>query len=658
MRFASTLQRANVVFAVFLVLAFGAAVFASQSGTAQDLPEATVLIQGSVLGPEGSGIEAALVTLYDASFEVVDEQETDQDGAYRFLLVDPGTYVISIGADCCLRGSVHIDATGTNLIYDVGPVHLEARPPVESEDVAVISGQVTDLDTEVPVANAEVYISNYFDPTGQCIDWCYGYASFWLPTDLAGRFDLNVNPGTSEVRANAPEYDQTVGAFSVTDYEWLDVPLRDAYNYTAVIYGVAQNAQGQPVADAWIEAYRSYGYGGCHSYDDGLCSVPVQSSPAAGGEWTFEPDEYTYASMETGPDGEWEIRISAGSVEVNAYAQDHMDARAHVTLEPQDERDVDLELVEIPPASVTLKGRVTDASTGSGISDASVQVENQQWGTWDGASTDDDGYYELKTRPGYAIVTIQRHAWLFACAIAEPVSQAVEDEAASSSTVVEPAMTMVACEPPEPQEKVTYLPSTQSASLVADETRTLNAALVPRPSPSSTFEGYVLDAQTGDAIEGAAVSFYNEVTRDWGDATTDADGSYSIDVYAGYYSVRVWAPGHFDGVATLEIDDGQTKRADFELEVGQKRYGHWARGGYDVAVAESGSGGTGAGADANQGPPRPSDGQRAFAGSGGGLGPYRAPLSDVDADGQAPGVGVVFALGLMGLVGLVMRRRN
>jgi hypothetical protein len=169
--------------------------------------------------------------------------------------------------------------------------------------------------------------------------------------------------------------------------------------------------------------------------------------------------------------------------------------------------------------------------------------------------------------------------------------------------------------------------------------------LIPRPAPTSAFQGYVLNATDNKAIPDAVVTFYNELTRDWGSATTDQDGSYKISVHAGYYSVRIWAPHHFDGVANLEIGQKETQRQDFVLEPGEKRYGYWGHGGYAVAD-KAASPGPPSSEQRAEGPPMPSQGQRAYVGAGGGLGPYQ----EVSAGGKSPGFeGLLVGLALIGV---------
>jgi subtilisin family serine protease len=80
--------------------------------------------------------------------------------------------------------------------------------------------------------------------------------------------------------------------------------------------------------------------------------------------------------------------------------------------------------------------------------------------------------------------------------------------------------------------------------------------------PVGTLSGVVTDAATGDPVGGAAVSITGEVERE---RTTAPDGSYSISLPVGDYTVTASAFGYEDGAITVSIVDGQTTTGDIAL---------------------------------------------------------------------------------------------
>ncbi len=75
-----------------------------------------------------------------------------------------------------------------------------------------------------------------------------------------------------------------------------------------------------------------------------------------------------------------------------------------------------------------------------------------------------------------------------------------------------------------------------------------------------SLEGTVTDAQTGDPIEGA------QVKAGFSTLLTGPDGSYSLNLAAGSYTVEVSAYGYFDDSQTVEVVADETANADFALD--------------------------------------------------------------------------------------------
>ena len=81
------------------------------------------------------------------------------------------------------------------------------------------------------------------------------------------------------------------------------------------------------------------------------------------------------------------------------------------------------------------------------------------------------------------------------------------------------------------------------------------------PPAKATVEGYVTDADTGEAIAGATVSL------DGLTAETDSNGFYRItDVEPGSYTVTASHPDYVSASTEVTLSAGETARVDFELE--------------------------------------------------------------------------------------------
>src|SRR5581483_7399558 len=98
-------------------------------------------------------------------------------------------------------------------------------------------------------------------------------------------------------------------------------------------------------------------------------------------------------------------------VRVSASAPDHLEASTSVEAKAGLTATVDLVLQKLPPDSVVVAGRVTDAQSGNAIPYASVSAENQRWGTYNGTTTDAQGNYEMRIKPDYTILTISAYKY-------------------------------------------------------------------------------------------------------------------------------------------------------------------------------------------------------------------------------------------------------
>lgn len=632
----------------FLLLTAGFSAFATPQAAAQNAPAAVYTIQGTVHDGKAQALSGASVTL-DQGGAALQTTTTAADGSYKFTQVAAGDYVVSGSHACCLRASVKASAGGLTMVTTAPDLVLRAKEAVASGDPVVLAGTVKSTADGKGLAGAHLEIDSYYS-TSKTGSSCAGdapcsmpsgYQHFSLDTDGTGAFDLQVNRGHAYVRATLKAYDTTSGPVDASkDTTGVSVPLRPHEDTTFRLHGVLQDDAGQAVANGWVNAGPDYSPT-CPPTAD--CAAQAKRTET-NGSWSYESGDAQWNSTQTKPDGSWELRIAAGTVRVSATAPDHLEAHAIVTGEKGGDLTVNLALERVPPDSVTVGGTVVDRATGKPIQGVSVGAENEKWGSWSNAQTDEQGHYELKAKPGFTVLTFSVNAYA-ACAV----------EARGGSPGGAPqAMPVRSCEPTAHADE--YLPAVQSFDAAADAKVTRDAKLAARPAATSVFQGYLLDAATGKGIADAVVTFYNEETRDWGSATTDADGSYKISVHAGYYTVRAWAEHHFDAVANPEIAEKATQRLDLTLVHGEKRYGY----AYPVMMtADGGAGGapmrSGAtqAPEASTGPAMPSDGQRVYEGKGGGLGPYHAAPP---ASGKAPIAPVAGLAGLAIAFAFVRRR--
>jgi len=103
-------------------------------------------------------------------------------------------------------------------------------------------------------------------------------------------------------------------------------------------------------------------------------------------------------------------------------------------------------------------------------------------------------------------------------------------------------------------------PLAAAAALVA-----LTFTLPAWAQPDSRITGVVRDA-TGAGIPGATVIATNQTTKGSTTATTGNDGSYSVSVTSGPYSVAASVTGFRRTVQDVEITSGASKQVDFSLE--------------------------------------------------------------------------------------------
>jgi bacillopeptidase F (M6 metalloprotease family)/subtilisin family serine protease len=110
-------------------------------------------------------------------------------------------------------------------------------------------------------------------------------------------------------------------------------------------------------------------------------------------------------------------------------------------------------------------------------------------------------------------------------------------------------------------ESYGYYPVTQPVTITPDVAVTKNFLL--QPMPWGTVTGTVTNARTGEPIDGARVEQLEDLRV--GPATTGAEGSYSLSLLVGSYTLKVSREGFKPYATTLTVSEGSTT-ADAALE--------------------------------------------------------------------------------------------
>jgi len=411
---------------------------------------------------------------------------------------------------------------------------------------------IDDADVEV----RDLWISEDGDRKGQ--------ARYETTTDENGAFEINVSEGPIGLQIDKFGHQTANLDVEISNDTAIEVPLPEVTGPVVQIHGTVADEEGPPVEDARVAADRSPN---CYEAEDErghVCESTkhVRESPDDESQALVDGEPHRvhydglddYARTQTDQNGEYELLMRPGNIEVDAYRDGYLRAETQVDATTPDEQ-VDLELTEIPPNSVTVTGTVTDENADP-IEDAQVNVANQAWGHHANVRTDEDGTYEVETKPGYTLVRVSADETYYLPCENPRHDDAKQDEEDCGRQTREQG----------------YLSAASSMIAEADETVTHDVSLPAAPSPDARLEGWVVNASSGEAIPNATVSVHNQVTNEHGRAETGEDGSYAIPVRAGYYTIRVHAPGHYPNATNAQVDADETGQVTLQVEPGQARH--------------------------------------------------------------------------------------
>ena len=105
----------------------------------------------------------------------------------------------------------------------------------------------------------------------------------------------------------------------------------------------------------------------------------------------------------------------------------------------------------------------------------------------------------------------------------------------------------------------------ESFQLALGATKDLPVGLAPIPGATSTAWGYVFDKDSGQPVEGARVTFMEKSGTLWTGTVSGAGGYYSLSLPAGYYEVRIEAPGYLSFTASMDVVEGASTQKDFSI---------------------------------------------------------------------------------------------
>lgn len=477
----------------------------------------------------------------------------------------------------------------------------------------------------------------------------------------------------------------------------------------ATLSGLVTDGHGNPVAGASV----SVNSWGPIYYETSATSEPTPDSPESSDEVDPDHDSNSttatstgsgyarpccysggFNSTVTGKDGRYSLGVWSGDMQVSVYRDGFASASAQVHAEPGDDASQDFTLKAFPAKTAHVVGKITDAKTGKGIGFASLSVRSPLYGLYECSWTDADRQASSGSgsagsgtmEPAKDDVAIMPYPYNPGCAISVHSDGSFDGNVTPGYTIVS-AYAWQDCSTSRDADGSTstscgpeYLPWTKTLDLPANQTTRLDIRLPSRPAPDATVSGYLVDAETGQAIPGASISFSNQETYAYGSATTDHDGSYSLRLRSGYHSVSVYANGYLSWEGVLQVPKGSSP-FDVELTPGQESYGGGCcyayamdkAGGPAPAVVQSSGGGSASAMTAAESRDLSAagggNGGEQYEDLGGGLGPYDAEKrADALVDSQpdnppesaskgSPGAGLLLTGLAFGLALVAVRRR-
>lgn len=480
-----------------------------------------------------------------------------------------------------------------------------------------------------------------------------------LVTDGSGTIETDLYPGYVDLHATHDGYKEISAEFHLEHNLSLTLEVAPFDQEPAVLHGqVVDKDSGEALDEGFVRVRPATD--AVHAerdsrertvQDDQGNEIRLHINQAA-------PVDRT-GSQPLDEDGTWSIEVVPGEYHVFARAVEHLEDERTVDASSPGQHRVDIALAALPPESVELSGQVVDATTGEPVPFAEVRADNLAWGMSNGTMTDEEGRYELDVRPGYQVIHIDADDRYRVCQ--DPDGH---DEISTAVSSGDRAPPRSSCE--ADQRPYRYHLNVTTFQPEAGETITHDVALTHDPAPDHTLQGWVLNASSGEPIEGAKVELGNLATGTRGTATTGPDGSYTIEVTEGPYGVRAHQDGYFPQLTNVHVGGEEPTNLTLRLTPGEPVDRGCCYAHHGETVVEHGSSSetsqdAGASDDRSsaEDPASSSGGQMGFTGGPGDLGPH----PDSQSDGPGAGIDAVPVVGwavvatALALVAAVVGRR-
>lgn len=491
-----------------------------------------------------------------------------------------------------------------------------------------LQGTFHDGDTNDPVLSVDLEIRNeWHDEDAR------GHDRIHQETD-DGSFQANVSQGHIRLVAIAEGYERVHASFALDDDANLEVPMKPAGDEGSNLQGTILSDDGRPLTDANVQitptrdATQDREGHHEHAIDVNGEDVPLR----------YDSQLDTHAWERTDEEGRFRAHLAAGTYEVRAHDPDHIRGHDQVTLDAGASHNVTLMLTSIPEASVQIHGTILDQGTGEPIPNAHITVVNDRWGQHERVYADANGEYQADATPGPLLV--EARAGQYGTLPCEKAMDGAEPAYGDRCRI---------------ERDNAYLPRVTMLEASENETVSVDLELKEAPTPDATISGWVVNQTSEEGIEGATIQVRNEVTGDWGTATTDEHGSFTIPVHPGYYTVRAQHPDHPVAGINAEVSPGEEQRVTIEAPPGPVHDRHGMHpmpvyaedDAHHTAVSAGGEAPrsqstSDAGMEASD-EASGTAGTQAYEGSEGGLGPYQ--------EGEQP-IPWFGALGTIALIGV------
>lgn len=660
---------APVVRVLAIAIILGTAGLATISAPAA--AQLTGSVAGTVTDGDGAPLADAIVEFrrgLTGDLAEYHRATTDGSGAYSASGLDAGTWTMT----------VRLDGYRTNeSTFQLGSGDSTTRNvSLDSMFTAYYIATVLGGENETPIEGAVATITSY-----------EGQGERTATSDANGQLRLRLFDNENQIRIVRSGY------HTYQDWVWSPrgdiertIYLQTAPEQTVTIIGtVVNDATGAPV-QAWIELYPDWNAqpspeprpmpatteptdGGGSSGSSGEADA-TEPAIAPGEPYPYYPSHNNHNSTVTANDGTFTMDAYPGAVVLSANRRGYLVEETRTTLTDGQTWNVEFRLVPLPERTVTIQGRITDAADGEPIQGASINVEVPDAGDYQWAQSDADGRYTVTVRPGHTIVDVRHwgHSVCYDIAVSDGSGDAI--------------MPGPPCTPSEPGRE--YHPVATTLNTESGSNHTIDQALRARPAPPTTLVGYVIDTETGEAVANARVSIENHDTRDWGNAVTDANGSYRFELYGGYHTVSVYIDGYLPARVNVDVQDSGTQRQDLNVRPGERaNEGWWDPDGYreerlyadeesakegsygggeSAPSAASDSGTSGLASDGDDATAGGAPGGGNLHGSGGGLPAYDPDSADetFGDDRESPSISAFALVMLVGLMAIVvgLRRRG